>query len=255
MESNVGRYTRSVAGMLVGLSIAGTPSLFAAPFQNLDFEQAVIIQAPPTPSFPIYADAALPHWTARYDTTVCSTIWAQPDALDETSIALVSNVPYILAGHPFPPIRHPLQGNFSVNLSGYFNPPKPLPSFASLSQVGDIPANAQSITFYIGDDFGVPSIPMVYLDNTMISVFPISTTSDITLWAGNVAPWAGTTRELVFAAIGSSAPTPQNENYYDLDTISFSPLSLADLGVTVPEPGCALGLLGTLALLRMRRRR
>ena len=115
----------------------------AAPFQNLDFESAVI----GTPvNYQLPASQALPYWTIEtyhpgyvlYDTV----------AVGSTAISVQDGLsPYQPGGSPF---MYPLEGNFSIMLQdgsipdgiGGLRPQDPW-----ISQTGDIPANASSIMF------------------------------------------------------------------------------------------------------------
>jgi hypothetical protein len=213
----------------------------ADPFQDLDFEQATRAGAPanyePTDAFePISAAAALPGWTVVEDSTVCNAIWGQPVALDETSVALVSS--------------NAIQGNYDVMLSSYINAPQGYFHTASISQTGDIPAGTQSIQFAIRSPTvagGLAPVPFVSVAGTPINVFELSNAGGIQQWGGNIYAFAGTTSNIDFTSAGNAADGfPGDEDYYELDTISFSTQP-------VPEPA-SIGLLAIIGCSLLCRR-
>jgi hypothetical protein len=222
-------------------------SLFAAPFQNLDFEQGSF-QAPPanyTPSaplagpFPISAAAGLPFWTAREDSTICTAIWGNVGGLNETSVVLLSSA----VAFP-PPSPAPLDGIYSAGLTAYANAPSGFFTTASISQIGDVPANAKSIQFLMV----AGSNPLVTLNGSAISLIPISTNGNLVTMGGDVIAFAGTNAELTITAAG----TPGGNSllagpFVVMDDIVFSPNP-------VPEPSAiALLILGGVGLLMRRR--
>lgn len=225
---------------------------FAAPFQNLNFEQGSF-QAPPanyTPSAPlagpnpISAAAGLPFWTAREDSTVCTAIWGNGGALDETSVALLSSA----VAFP-PPSPAPLNGIYSVELTAYVNAPPEFFKTSSISQTGDVPANAKSIQFLIHSPFSnVQSNPLVTLNGSVINLIPISTNGNIVTLGGDVSAFAGSNAQLIITAAGTPGGSFfYQENYFALDDIVFSPNA-------IPEPSTiALLGLGAIGLLMRRR--
>lgn len=230
-----------------GIGCCVCTSLFAAPFQNLDFEQGSF-QAPPAnyvPSDPlagpnpISAAAGLPFWTAREDSTVCTAIWGNGGALDETSVAL------------FNAAFNQLDGNYCVQLSAVSFAPSGFFKTSSISQTGDVPANAQSIQFLKIDDGGpAPTNAFVTLNGSVINLVPIATNGNVVTMAGDVSAFAGTNAELTITSAGAPGGVAlAGENYLTLDDISFSPNP-------VPEPS-ALVLLavgGVIAFAAKRRR-
>jgi hypothetical protein len=228
-------------------SVCCTSSL-ASPFQNLDFEQRTF-HSPPTNYVPNgnaigpnpISDAfGLPFWTAKEDATVCTALRGGGGALDETSVAL------------FGPTNHPIDGSYTLELSAYANAPSDLYKTSSISQTGDVPANAKSIQFLLRSPYSiVQSNPLVTLNGTTINLVPISTNGNIVTMAGDVSAFAGTTAQLQISAAGTSGNGFfYTENYFDLDDISFSPNP-------APEPSsialCALGGLIAFAAKRLAR--
>ena len=233
--------------ILVAL-VNGIATLYAADFQNLDFEMATITPAPPgyTPSDaydPISAADALPYWTVLEDSTVCTAVWGAPVALDETSVALVN-------GNYYPS----LQGVYSVQLYAYADAPPGLFHTASISQTGLVPAGTHSIQFLMESPpvagGVVQANPAVTLNGTLINIFPVSTSGGVVTMAGDVSAFAGTRADLSIQCAGiSGAPFNLMENIFELDAISFS-------SNTVPEPNTATimslaCLLGLLARVRL----
>ncbi len=184
-----------IAAIPVSLVI-GVGRLYAAAFQNLDFEMATVTPAPagytPWDAFqPISAANALPYWTVREDATICSAVWGAPVALDETSVALV-------------------HGNTLSSLR--------MQSIVFLMQS---PAVAGGV---------VQAKAVVTLNGTLINTFPLSTSAGVVTMAGDISAFAGTTANLSIECAGiSGAPFNLNENIFELDAISFS-------SIAVPEP-------------------
>jgi len=202
-------------------------------FQNLNFEQASIVSAPPgyTPSDAynaISAASALPYWTVMEDGAVMTAVWGAPVALDETSVALAS------AGYAT------IQGSYSVQLSAYADAPAGLYHNSSISQTRFIPIGTQSIQFLIASPSqagGVQPNPIVTLNGTPISISSLSQSGSVITMAGEVSAFAGTTATLSFLCnVIQGGSFPANENIFNLEEIQFSAQS-------VPEPG-SFALLG-----------
>ncbi len=233
-----GLRTRLMFGLLLFCLQTG----FGQGFQNLDFEMATVASAPPgyTPldaNPPISAANALPYWTVMEDGVLCTAIWGAPNALDETSVALVSGGNY--------PNYAPLQGAYSVQISAYADAPAGYYHNASISQTGLIPVGTHSIVFLIFSPpvAGIyPANPAVTINGTPISVSPLSTSGSIITMAGDVSAFAGATATLSILCAGVSGSPYSNENIFALDAINFSPN-------IVPEPGAfVLTALGGLLL-------
>ncbi len=151
-----------------------------ATFQNLSFEQAVVESARIDQIDPA---KAFPGWT------ISSNVYVLYNDLTLGSPAVdlmgsVSNNVYSLA---------PLQGNYSVLLQ-YFGGNGPSFNFSPpvMSQIGQIPSTAQSITFLVGTDPVIfssfpPTNAIVKLNGVSIPLVQITTNR----MAGNIPPWAG----------------------------------------------------------------
>lgn len=208
--------------------VMGAARLYASAFQNLDFEMATVKPAPAgyTPwdaAQPISAADALPYWTVREDSTICTAVWGAPNALDETSVALV-----------YGNSNHALQGLYSVQLYAWAGAPSGYFQTASISQTGVIPTGMNSIQFLVqsppvGGGF-IQANPALTLNGTPINLFPISATDGVMAMAGDIRAFAGTTADLTIRCAGTSgAPFNLSENIFELDAISFST-------TVVPEP-------------------
>ncbi|HZZ28723.1 MAG TPA: hypothetical protein VFE46_12040 [Pirellulales bacterium] len=243
---------RQLIVLLTAWCIGAAIRLSAAPFQDLDFEQATI-HSPPANYVPngnaiglnpISAAAAFPFWTAQEDSTICTAVWGGGGALDETSVALLD-----ASGFP-----KPIDGNYSLELSAYADAPSGsgLYKASSISQTGDIPANAKSILILlrgVGPPANVRDVPTVTINGNVINMITLSSSSGVMTMAGDVSAFAGTSAQFTIQAAGVSGQgTFLAEDYIDIDDISFSPNP-------VPEPGAvclALGCVGVV-LLRFRR--
>ncbi len=234
----------------LGLALILAPvTAVAAPFQNLDFEQADIEPAFQTPvvpfdaNNPIDSSEALPGWTVTEDGVVCNAIWSGP-GLDETSVSLVTS--------------GPLQGKYTLLMSS-FNPSNNIAPFfrsSMISQTGDVPANAKSVQFEVG----VPaisggetlSVPIVTVNGQALPLVTLSTSGNTSLMACDVSAFAGKTVDLGFEALGNSEPLssvpPDFEDYFELDDIQFSPQS-------VPEPASIALVACSFAVVLRRRQR
>jgi hypothetical protein len=192
----------------------------AAPFQNLDFEQAVLQTAPANfvpwdARTPIDAAAALPFWTAREDSQVLTAVWDDSGALDQTSVALVRT--------KFLAVRPPLDGQYSVHLTSWAGAFAPYFKVSSISQIGDVPAGTHSIRFLLQAGFEPPYLsgPAVTLNGQAIRTSQLSMTGNVAMMIGDVSTFAGTTAELEFQCDGAGKYI--GENFFTVDDISFSP--------------------------------
>jgi hypothetical protein len=230
--------------VILGLFVVSIARLYATDFQNLDFEMATLRAAPagytPWDAYqPISAANALPYWTVREDATVCTAVWGAPEALDETSVALVSGGKYYPS----------LQGVYSVQLYAWADAPPGFFQTASISQTGLVPVGMHSLQFLIQSPpvagGTVQANPTVTLNGTTISIFPISASGGIITMAGDISAFAGTMADLSIQCVGiHGAPPDRSENIFALDAISFS-----SNGVPEPSTGSFMFLASAFALL------
>ena len=196
-------------------------------FVNLDFEDAVITHDPASPyANAVYASEALPGWAATGFIGPTNVLYNGSSA-GSTSVSILD-----INGHP-----PALDGNFSVYLYGGITA-----ASASISQTGLVPVGTESVFFeaqHYGLTQGTASLS-VSLGGQNIPFFALATSSNYTLYGGNVSAFAGQSEQLMFSAL-------EGENAWNIDDIQFS-------STPVPEPSLfALTALGGL-LLGCRRR-
>ncbi len=203
-------------------------------FENLDFESATVVLAYPPLSSYIYASSGIPGWTAYLDENPQGIIGYDTVSAGGASIFLEDTN----SSGPLP-----LQGEYSIFLEGEYNPNgvPGNPNNATISQTGQIPATAQSLTFY-GNLFG--NIQVTFNGNNL-SFSAIGNGANYTIYGVDISAYAGQTGQLQFTAFSGAEFTTGSAL---LDNIQFSTAA-------VPEPSAfALTALGGL-LLGFRRRR
>jgi hypothetical protein len=216
------------AMVLLGLLAAAfnwPAQALAAPFQNLDFESAVI-GTPVGPLVP--ASQALPYWTSGnynpgyvlYDTMSAGSVAVSLHDYSSTFIL-------------------PLQGQYSVMLQNGLGGPTGSPEDAWISQAGDVPSNAHSLMFstdYIQGANLVVSLNGGPIPMSLYSVGPVINAANgpVETYIGDISAFAGQqdvtlrfeTVPILYPSFGEA----------DLDAIQFST-------IVVPEPS-ALILVG-----------
>jgi hypothetical protein len=204
------RFVR-VAFAAVVLSL--TCNSFAAPFVNLDFEQATVV---PVGGGFIQAAAAFPGWTPRIGNSTTSN--AAYNTLSHEGPPRVSlfDVPTVV------PV---LQGQYMAALGSW----APFPEYSSLEQAGQVPADALTIRMLANWYLGPPVVRMNGVIVPMQSLTP--SVSNIGIFAGEISAFAGST---VLLQLSSGKPPSQIVVF---DAIEFSPLP-------IPEPTAAVLTLG-----------
>jgi hypothetical protein len=192
-------------------------------FQNLDFEDANL--APTTYGGLVAATDAIPGWTAYLGTDAQTQVLQNDVTLGNASIDILG------PGWPYPDI---IEGDYSVGLQpGNYPPLDGQLVGASISQNGLVPADAQSLQFklrYLGPF-------AVMLGGQTLSLVPLGTGANYTLYGANISQFAGQTQTLTVAI------PAQPNTLAVLDSIVFS-------SEAVPEPSTFV--LGALALLIFR---
>lgn len=193
-------------------------SVLAAPFANLNFEDAVIPGDP------------LPSWSVNNLGPIYNL------ACVGSSCVSVHDSGSILADPDIP-----LEGAYSVFLQGGTSGDSgALPLIeASITQSGDVPANAKSIRLLSTVDQNPDPITsyqniQVSLDGSLVPLVLLNQTGDVVTLGGNIGSFAGATAELEIATI-----TPQQngpELWAWVDAVSFS-------DVAVPEPASSTAAL------------
>ena len=193
-------------------------------FVNLDFEDATITPVVPQDPQYIYANTAIPGWTAYLGGTSQGGIFYNGLSVGGAIVALQDvNAP---SGIPLP-----IQGNYSVLLEGASGIFGSDPTTASIGQTGNIPSTAQSVTFYLGDGSGTFQVSF---NGQNIPYSTVGNGANYTIYGADISSFAGQTGQLLFTATLQSGAL--------LDNIQFS-------SSAVPEPSAfALGTLGALLL-------
>lgn len=220
-------WCRSIS-LMVGVSLVALRAP-ATPFVNLDFEQATVVFDPPGNPVFIQAAAAFPGWTAAIDGAPTSVVHYNFIGVGGPSVSLWDR-PNINQNIPL------LEGQYMATLvSGVGSN-----TVSSLSQTGDVPAVAQSITMLAQNNQGPPTLTINNVEVPLIKIgggpFPF----DAGVFAGDISGFAGQPVTMRFV---SEAPNGINA----LDHIEFS-------SQPVPEPSViAVALVSAWALGNGRR--
>jgi len=162
----------------------------------------------------------------------------QTAALYNTYFLGTSAISILDTGWPYSPFGGVIEGNYTVLLqAGLYGT---TPADTTLSQNALVPAVAQSLRFKAYDpDSLSPAISLqVSLGGQQLSLVPLGTGANYTLYGADIHTLAGQTTELDFTVKKGNADI----NYVFLDSIQFSNLG-------VPEPGVlSLSVLGALLL-------
>jgi hypothetical protein len=201
-------------------------------FVNLNFEQSAIVSSSPSGSGFNWGIANVPDWAA-YDLissnfTGGTTVLYNRQGLDNPSVSLIDSSYWTPA----------LQGKYSVLLFGGSNAAEST-NGASISQTGQIPITARSITYW-GSSWNNQQNLQITFNSQMLSFIVVSNTAKYTIYGADISTYAGQTGELLF-----TAPWQSYGNV--IDSIVFSSNS-------VPEPNtCILTMTGLVLLFRRRR--
>jgi hypothetical protein len=215
--------TSVVAGLLL-LAGAGA-RVGAAPFVNLDFEQATV---PPGTATTIAASAAFPGWTPRIGTFVLSDVYYNYPGIGEASVVIYDQ-PLSIGGLPV------LEGRFSVTLiSGTDSDLE-----SSLSQQGDIPAGMRSLRF-----LGPPRpSAVIAVNGTVLELVSLPNPgSSLPLWGADITAFAGSNVDLRLSSVH-----PPMGNVAGIDSLRFSTQP-------IPEPSQAALLACMMAIWSFGRR-
>ncbi len=215
-----------LATLLVGMSPG-----FAQGFVNLDFESAIIKVDPSGGySWSVYANRAIPGWTAYIGGTPINDIWYNdvPLGAPEVTLQGTNNI----LGRPV------IQGNYFVMLWGAFNYPTNGDGTVAIGQTGQIPVSAQSLVFW-----GYVGGLQVTFNGQPLNFLGIGSTNNYTIYAANISAYAGQTGKLLFS---DPYYTGTQGGPASIDNIQFS-------SSIVPEPSeLALAAVGTWLLASRR---
>lgn len=196
-------------------------------FQDLDFESANLSTIPSGQyggSVPI--SDALPGWTGFIGTNQVSTALQNNLTLGSPSIDILG--PDFGFGI--------IEGQYSLALQGGSGSTN---FSASVSQTGLVPQNAQSLQFKALISWSL----VVSLGGQNLSIMPLQTGENYTLYGANISQFAGQDEVLTITTLGGAS----NPDYFD--SIVFSPAA-------IPEPNpLALLLLGGLTIAWCHRRK
>jgi hypothetical protein len=213
--------------------LTATESLRAAPFVNLDFEQATVPPGTPSPGF-IPAPVAFPGWTPRIAEVPQTIVGYNNPGIGEAAVTLYDR--------PLGPggLRV-LQGSYSAALATDFA----FGSRASLEQTGDIPIEAKSLRFLLNYTAhfmeGIPTVSIDGLDLPLVQLSPAQGFNPI-LFGADVTAYVGSIATLRF-----SSGTTSSNRLVAFDAVTFSE-------IPIPEPSVALTLGIALSIAGMCRR-
>ena len=191
--------------------LLGSGRCFSQGFLNLDFESANV-SGYSTGNVP--AANAFPDWTAYIGGVAQSSVIYDTIPLDNAEVTLQGTGSSLA----------PIQGDFTAWLFGASSY-APQQS-AGLGQTGEIPVDAEILTFW-----GYAGSTDVSFDGQTLSLDEIGSTANYNIYSAIVSAFAGETGQLLFTA--------QPGEIDEIDNIQFTP------DPPTPEPGtfalCALG--------------
>ena len=245
-------YLNFIAPPIVAFYVTAN-AVKAQSFQNLDFESATLTPEQGYQPWPnlVPISEALPGWTA-YLGNVQQTDVGQNTYANSLATVDVLGPGFGTQPGPFGEGLGIIDGNYSVLLQGGITPDSPESVYvsASIGQTGTVPVGAESLTFRAWDIYANLALFTVSFDGSVLSPTFLSTGispsgQQYNVYGVNVAPYAGQTGQLEFAAEASAA-----EPTVLLDDIQFSPNAI------VPEPNSlTLAALGGLAFFLLRKAR
>jgi hypothetical protein len=192
-------------------------------FQNLGFESASLVPIPGDPYGRVQFAAAFPGWSGSAGGVPQTAALYNSLFLDTSGIGIIDagfTNSYGSGGL--------IQGSFTAVLMAGVLGSAPAAD-TTLTQVGLVPVGTESLQFkadlnYIGisGSFGVT------FGGQTLSLIPIASGPNYTLYGADIHEWAGQTAELDFTAFAQQPHV--GDTYLFLDSIQFS-------NQPVPEPG------------------
>lgn len=223
----MGMKTRLSAMLACVLLFPGTAVLSQGIFRNLDFESTSLSPGDPFGSVPV--SFGMPGWTVHIGAISQSTVLFDDSTLGISSVSILG------IGNSLSPV---IEGRFMAFLNPIADPANnQIPADVSLEQTGLVPANARSILLKARG--GLAGF-IVAVGGQTIGIVPLMTTTDFTLYGGEISNFAGQSATLTITALSN---VPRGPNVLALDSISFS-------SSPVPEPRALL--LFALAILACR---
>jgi hypothetical protein len=204
-------------------------------FQNLDFEEATV----PLSSFGDYSVAsALPDWSVYYGTAQQTEVLVNATPLDAPTVTLWTSDAPIIGGI--------IDGNFSAFMLGGDTPNT---QGVSISQTGLIPDGTRSL-FFKAEGGGQLDVE---LGSQPVFFTAVGSGPNYTLYGANISAWAGQTAQLTFTVPGAPHQ-PSMESGWEIDDISFSPISVVPEASPLVLTGFGALLFGVYNRLRSKAR-
>jgi hypothetical protein len=232
---------KSPASLAICLAILLSPVLSAraqGSFRNLGFESATLVPVPGQPAF-YYSAQAFPGWTVSIGGSQSDVALYNNVALDSSEITIIDHV-WDLRPYPFLSPAGVIDGSFTAvlqaGLTGIGNP-----TDTTLSQTALVPTTAESLLFkgYLPGN-SLSGVLVVTLGGQQLSLTPLASGTNYTLYGADIHALAGQTAELDFTLLTQQPHV--GDRYFFLDSIQFSPQ-------VIPEPGIfGLGVLGAMLL-------
>lgn len=195
----------------MAISFSFIRNVSAQNFSDLDFEQSVVVSSNYNSEAGFYYGTAnVPDWTGYLGANLETTILWNNLTLGNASIDVVG------------PVLGAIQGQFTLVLQPGGDPFGSGQSVvsASMSQTGFVPINAESLQF----EARTYSSFTVSLGGQDLSLIPLETTANYTLYGAAISQFAGRVDTLTITALGGG---PNAVNYFD--SFVFSPS-------VIPEP-------------------
>lgn len=219
-------------------------SSFGADFVNLDFESGTLVETENCCAIEYVGSAAVPGWTLGSGESLQTTIF------DASMFFDLGRRPGVYLATPYSVSvnsANVLSGDYSVYLPNYNSDGIRPETTITLSQVGTVPTEAMSLTFFgligISDVPPVGTFTVSFAGNAL-SLVELSNEGAYKVYGADISTYSGQTGELKF-----ELTTGYWGSYATLDQIAFST-------VAVPEPstmgiiGCAVVALGGIAARR-----
>jgi len=193
-------------------------------FQNLGFESASLVPIPGDPDDRVQFGNAFPGWVGYVGDVPQTAALYNRIYLDTSGISIVD--------HSFGLFSGVIEGNFTALLIAGVTGVFATPADTTLSQTSLVPVSAESLRFRAYSPSGFPL--KVVLGGQQLSLTPLESGTNYTLYGADVHAWQGQIAQLDFI-LHAQRPHVDN-NYLLLDSIQLSPQA-------IPEPS-AFGLLG-----------
>jgi hypothetical protein len=190
-------------------------------FQNLNFETATLVPVPGQPPF-YYLAQAMPGWTDYVRGVPEGLAWYNTLTSSAAGFGIIDNAYRPVAG--WGSTGGLIQGSYTaVLMSGIAGVNQP--SDATLAQTGLVPVGTESLQFMAQfAPFGSSGSFGVTLGGQTLSLVPVASGANYTLYAADVHALAGQTAQLAFTV--HSYPQQFAADYLFLDSIqSSSPIN------------------------------